>query len=151
MWFLEPQTYSSIQEDSFVSEVITTAKDDSLKKSVTDSPKTEFGNSVESSPEETKRVASERGAKYKTNQGRSASESSIPEEVLSQYSLDESPGTPNRRYGGGAVLSFIEMSLDFKRENTFEYLSFNWSEILEFIFDRVLDAFKDKTYFYNKH
>jgi hypothetical protein len=93
----ETQTYSSIQEDSFLSEAITTAKDDSLKKSVTETPKTELVISAESSPEETQRGASERGVKYKTNLGRSASESSIPEEVLSQYSQDESALSPDRR------------------------------------------------------
>ena len=89
---LESQTYSSIQDDSFVSEAISTAKDDSVKKSVTETPQTAI--SVESSPEEAKRGAG--GARNKTSLGRSASESSIPEEVLSQTSVDESPVTPKR-------------------------------------------------------
>ncbi|XP_062614422.1 centrosome-associated protein 350-like [Saccostrea cucullata] len=92
----ESQTYSSVQDDSFVSEAITTAKDDSIKKSVTETPKTETVISEESSPE-VKRVSSEQGAKYKTSLGRSASESSIPEEVLSQSSVEETPVTPTRR------------------------------------------------------
>lgn len=92
VFFLESQTYSSIQDDSFVSEAISTAKDDSVKKSVTETPQTAI--SVESSPEEAKRGAG--GARNKTSLGRSASESSIPEEVLSQSSVDESPVTPKR-------------------------------------------------------
>nr|XP_022322743.1 centrosome-associated protein 350-like [Crassostrea virginica] len=88
----ESQTYSSIQDDSFVSEAISTAKDDSVKKSVTETPQTAI--SIESSPEEAKRGSG--GARNKTSLGRSASESSIPEEVLSQTSVDESPVTPKR-------------------------------------------------------
>lgn len=93
----DTQTYSSIQEDSFVSEAISTAKDDSIKKSVTETPQTELAISAESSPEEVKGVSAERAAKYKTSLGRSASESSIPEEVLSQSSIEDATVTPNRK------------------------------------------------------
>lgn len=101
----DTQTYSSIQEDSFVSEAISTAKDDSIKKSVTETPQTELVISAESSPEEVKGVSAERAAKYKTSLGRSASESSIPEEVLSQSSIEEATVTPNRKIKSSVIES----------------------------------------------
>ena len=77
-----------------MSENITTAKDDSIRKTKSDTPRTEIPSGSESSPEEMKRSPADRLSQNKAL-GHSGSESSIAEEVQSQSSIEEA--LPNSR------------------------------------------------------
>ncbi|XP_021341745.1 centrosome-associated protein 350-like isoform X1 [Mizuhopecten yessoensis] len=89
----ESQTASTAQESTIASASVLTAKDESVRRSVTETPRTEIASGSESSPEERLR---ERDNKDRT--ANSGSESSIVEEIASISSVDEgSPATPRVR------------------------------------------------------
>ncbi|XP_033728999.1 centrosome-associated protein 350-like isoform X2 [Pecten maximus] len=84
----ESQTASTMQESTIASASVLTAKDDSVRRSVTDTPRTEIASGSESSPEERLRERDNKAFN-------SGSESSIVEELASNSSVDDgSPATP---------------------------------------------------------
>ncbi|XP_060076852.1 centrosome-associated protein 350-like [Ylistrum balloti] len=87
----ESQTASTIQESTIASASVMTAKDDSVRRSITDTPRTDLASGSESSPEERLRERDNKAIN-------SGSESSIVEELASISSVDDgSPATPRVR------------------------------------------------------
>lgn len=87
----ESQTASTVQESTIASASVLTAKDDSVRRSVTDTPRTEIASGSESSPEERLRERENKALN-------SGSESSIVEDIASISSVDDgSPATPRVR------------------------------------------------------